>query len=142
MQVENILQSKGTAVHTVSEHANVADAVAMLNRHRIGAVVVVDDGGEVAGILSERDVVRKMGTDPTTFLKSPVADCMTRKVVTCERHDAIATVMEKMTENRIRHMPIVEEGALVGIISIGDVVKRKIEEAELEALALREYIAT
>lgn len=142
MQVENILQAKGTTVHTVSEHALVGDAIGMLNRHRIGAVVVVDDGGEVAGILSERDIVRKMGDDPTTFLKSPVAECMTRKVVTCSRQDAIAVVMEKMTENRIRHMPIVEDGALVGIISIGDVVKRKIEEAELEASALREYIAT
>ncbi len=142
MQVENILQSKGRAVHTVSAQARIADAVALLNSHRIGAVVVVDQGGEVAGILSERDIVRKMGNDPTTFLQTRVADCMTKAVVTGTRTDTVDSVMEKMTQHRIRHLPICEDRALVGIISIGDVVKRKIEEAEQEALALREYIAS
>jgi CBS domain-containing protein len=142
MQVENILQSKGTAVHTVASHARIADAVQMLNTHRIGAVVVVEEGGEVAGILSERDIVRKMGADPTAFLQTTVAEVMTRSVVVVERHESIASVMEKMTEHRIRHLPVCENGALVGIVSIGDVVKRKIEEAEQEASALREYIAS
>ncbi len=142
MQVENILQSKGAAVHTITSRARVSDAVKALNAHRIGAIVVVDAGGEVAGIVSERDVVRKMGDDPTAFLELPVSEIMTRSVVTCRRSDSIALVMERMTEHRVRHIPICEDGELVGIVSIGDVVKRKIEEAEFEASALRDYIAT
>lgn len=143
MQVENILQAKGTAVHTVRRSARIAEAIALLNSHHIGAVVVVNAGGEVAGILSERDIVRKMGDDPTSFLQSPVEKIMTAKVITCARQDTVATVMERMTQYRIRHMPIVEaDGTLCGIVSIGDVVKRKIEETEQEASALRQYITS
>ncbi len=142
MQVENILQSKGRAVHTVAAHARIADAIRSLNTHRIGAVVVVDEGGDVAGILSERDIVRKMGDNPTAFLATTVADCMTRSVVTCKPSDSIAEVMETMTANRIRHLPVCADRTLCGIVSIGDVVKGKIEEAEQEATALREYIAS
>jgi CBS domain-containing protein len=144
MQVENILQSKGNAVHTVRRSARIAEAVALLNAHHIGAVVVTNAGGEVAGILSERDIVRKMGDDPTSFLQTTVDQVMTAKVITCFRQDTIATVMERMTQYRIRHMPIVESDGvtLCGIVSIGDVVKRKIEETEQEASALREYIAS
>jgi CBS domain-containing protein len=142
MQVENILQAKGRAVHTVAAHARIADAIRTLNTQRIGAVVVVDEGGDVAGILSERDIVRKMGDDPTAFLNTTVADCMTRSVVTCSPAETVASVMEKMTAHRIRHLPVCEQGELCGIVSIGDVVKGKIEEAEREALALREYIAS
>lgn len=141
MQVEHILQGKGTAVHTVRRIATIAEAIATLNQHRIGAVVVVNAGGEVAGILSERDIVRKMGDDPTSFLSTTVDKVMTAKVITCSRQDSVATVMERMTQYRIRHMPIVEaDGTLCGIVSIGDVVKKKIEETEQEASALREYI--
>jgi CBS domain-containing protein len=142
MQVEHILQAKGSAVITVSDHDRIADAVDLLNTHRIGAVVVVTDGGKVVGILSERDIVRKMGSDPTTFLHTRIGDTMTRAVVTCARSDTVASVMETMTNNRIRHLPVCESGALVGIVTIGDVVKGKIEEAEQEATALREYIAS
>jgi CBS domain-containing protein len=142
MQVESILQSKGVAVHTVASHARVADAVRVLNTQRIGAVVVVEEGGEVAGILSERDIVRKMGDDPTRFLQKPVAEVMTRSVVTCQRSDFLSSVMEQMTEFRIRHVPVCEDGALVGIVSIGDVVKWQIAEVEQEAVALRAYIAS
>ncbi len=143
MQVENILQSKGTAVHTVRRSARIAEAVALLNGHHIGAVVVVNAGGEVCGILSERDIVRKMGADPTAFLQTTVENVMTAKVITCSRQDTVATVMERMTQYRIRHMPILEaDGTLCGIVSIGDVVKRKIEETEQEASALRDYIAS
>lgn len=143
MQVENILQAKGTAVYTVRRSARIAEAIGLLNAHHIGAVVVVNAGGEVAGILSERDIVRKMGDDPTTFLQTTVDQVMTAKVITSTRHDTIATVMERMTQYRIRHMPIVEaDGTLCGIVSIGDVVKRKIEETEQEASALRQYIAS
>jgi CBS domain-containing protein len=142
MQVENILQSKGVTVHTVTTHAPIAEAVGILNKHRIGAVVVVTDSDEVAGILSERDVVRHLGDDPATLMKRAVSEIMTSKVVTCGRATSVSDLMEQMTRFRIRHIPIVEDGRLVGIVSIGDVVKRKIEETEQEALALKEYIAS
>ncbi len=142
MQIENILQSKGTAVHTVTAGAPLSEAVQLLNTHKIGAVVVVDAKGGVAGILSERDIVRRLGTDPAKLLASPVRTAMTAKVITATRAHTVSDLMELMTRHRIRHIPVVEGTKLVGIVSIGDVVKRKIEETEQEALALREYIAS
>ena len=142
MQVETLLQSKGTVVHTVPVTAPVSVAVDTLNQRRIGAVVVVDDKGAVAGILSERDVVRHMKGDCATLLAQPVSTIMTSTVITCSRDTAVSEHREQMTRYRIRHSPIVENGELVGIVSIGDVVKRKIEETEQEAIALREYIAS
>ena len=141
MQVENILQSKGRTVFTVSASATIAEAVGLLNAKRIGAVVVVN-GKTVVGILSERDVVRHLGDDWAALANRPVSDVMTKAVVSVSRFATVADVMERMTEKRIRHMPIVEDGELAGIISIGDVVKRKIEETEQEATALKEYIAS
>ena len=142
MQVENILQSKGRAVHTLPTGATIAEAVELLNTRKIGAVVVTTDKGKVAGILSERDVVRHLGKDWTSLASRPVSEVMTKDVVTMSRRATVAEVMERMTERRIRHLPIVDNGELVGIVSIGDVVKRKIEEAEQEANALKEYIAS
>jgi CBS domain-containing protein len=142
MQVQNILQSKGTAVHSVPANAKVRDAVGALNKHNIGAVLVVDTEGRLAGIISERDVVRLLGRDATGALGRPVSECMTASVVTCTRETSVATLMEQMTRFRIRHMPVVEDGDIKGLVSIGDVVKRKIEETEQEASALREYIAS
>lgn len=142
MQVDTILHNKGVVVHTVSVDASIADAVKILNTHKIGAVVVVNAKGGVAGILSERDVVRRLADDPAKLLARSVKDCMTAKVITVTRKASVDDLMNTMTANRIRHVPIVESGKLVGIVSIGDVVKRKIEETEQEALALREYIAT
>jgi CBS domain-containing protein len=142
MQVENILQSKGRAVHTLPTGATIAEAVELLNTRKIGAVVVTTDKGKVAGILSERDVVRHLGKDWTSLASRPVSEVMTKDVVTMSRRATVAEVMERMTERRIRHLPIVDNGELVGIVSIGDVVKRKIEEAEQEATALKEYIAS
>lgn len=141
MQVDSILRTKGTLVHTVTADARLGEAVHILNTHNIGAVVVVDKAGQVAGILSERDVVRKLDNDPGKALERLVRDCMTAVVVTCTRETTVAELMEKMTARRIRHIPIVEDNKLIGIVSIGDVVKRKIEETEQEALALREYIS-
>ncbi len=141
MQVENILQSKGRDVVTVTAGSTIAEAVDLLNSKRIGAVVVVD-GKKVVGILSERDVVRHLGQDWAALSSRPVSEVMTKTVVTVSRFATIADVMERMTERRIRHMPIVENGHLAGIVSIGDVVKRKIEETEQEATALKEYIAS
>jgi CBS domain-containing protein len=140
MQVENILQSKGRAVETVTSATTIAQAVDVLNAKRIGAVVVVD-AGKVVGILSERDVVRHLGTDWAALANRPVSEIMTKNVFTASRFATISDVMERMTEKRIRHMPVVDNNELGGIVSIGDVVKRKIEETEQEALALKEYIA-
>jgi CBS domain-containing protein len=142
MLVENILQTKGVVVHTLPETGTLADAVAMLNRHNIGAVVITDTSGTIIGILSERDIVRRLGTNPANALNLSIADCMVRGVVTGSLVTPIDEVMERMTNFRIRHMPIVDGGTLVGIVSIGDVVKFKIEEVEREANALREYIAS
>ena len=142
MHVDTILQTKGSAVHTLAKTGTLADAVALLNAHNIGAVVITDGNDTIAGILSERDIVRQLGKNPTGALALPIADCMTRTVVTAERTTTIDDVMERMTRRRIRHMPIAEDGRLVGIISIGDVVKLKIAEVEHEAEALRDYIAS
>jgi CBS domain-containing protein len=141
MQVEHILQSKGRAVHTVAADTTLAEAVKLLTERRIGAVVVLD-GRKVAGILSERDIVRHLGEDWAALASRPVRDVMTSAVVTTGRYATVAEIMEQMTERRIRHVPVVEGGELVGIVSIGDVVKRKIEETEQEATALKEYIAS
>ncbi len=142
MHVDIILQSKGMAVFTVPDDATVLDAIRELNARRIGAVVVTDSAGSVAGIVSERDVVRRLEGDPVGLLAQPVSAIMSKRVVSTTRDATISRVMELMTEHRIRHMPVIEDGVLVGILSIGDVVKSKIEEAELEATALREYIAS
>jgi CBS domain-containing protein len=142
MLVDNILQAKGTLVHTLPATASISEAVDILNAHNIGAVVVTDENNLVVGILSERDVVRQLGGDPAHTLSRSVGDCMSSSVITCSRDTDIAMVMERMTTFRIRHIPVIENGDLVGIVSIGDVVKRKIEEAEQEASALRDYIAS
>ena len=141
MHVDNILQTKGRAVTTVTPGSTIAEAVTLLNTKKIGAVVVVD-GKRVAGILSERDVVRHLGTDWGSLANRPVSDVMTKNVISVSRFATVGDVIERMTQNRIRHMPIVENGELVGIVSIGDVVKHKIEETEQEAQALKEYIAS
>src|SRR3954449_318750 len=132
MQVENILQTKGRAVVTVTARSTIAEAVDLLNTHRIGAVVVTD-GSKVVGILSERDVVRHLGKDWGSLPSRPVSEVMTKAVVTTGRYASVGELMERMTEHRIRHIPVVEGSELVGIVSIGDVVKRKIEETEQEA---------
>lgn len=142
MLVENILQTKGMVVHTLVETGTLADAVTMLNQHNIGAVVITDADGAIVGILSERDIVRRLGADPTATLGLAIADCMVRGVVTSTLTTDIDEVMEHMTNYRIRHMPVVDGDTLIGIISIGDVVKSKIQAVEQEATALRDYIAS
>jgi CBS domain-containing protein len=142
MLVENILQTKGVVVHTLPETGTLADAVAMLNRHNIGAVVITDANGAIIGILSERDIVRRLGTDPAKVLSQSIASCMVRGVITSTLTTSVDEVMQRMTNFRIRHMPIVDGDKLVGIVSIGDVVKSRIEAAEQEANALRDYIAS
>lgn len=142
MKVEHILQTKGADVFTVRDTATIAEAVTLLADKNIGAVVVKNAAGGVAGILSERDVVRQLKSKGADALAAPVSACMTANVVTCARCDTVDQIMSKMTQKRIRHVPVVENGALVGLVSIGDVVKRKIEETEQEAAALRDYITS
>lgn len=141
MKVGQILQVKGGDVYSVSVEARIADAVRILNDRNIGAVLV-KDGSSIAGILSERDIVRQLGRSGSAALDASVRDCMTSAVLTCSAETTVNELMEKMTEQRIRHIPVVENGELMGVVSIGDVVKRKIEEAEQESSALREYIAS
>ncbi len=141
MKVEHILQTKGAQVYSVSGDATLSEAVQVLNDKNIGAVVV-KSGGTIAGILSERDIVRQLRKGGTAALQEAVKSCMTVDISTCSLETTLDELMSEMTVRRIRHVPVVENGALVGIVSIGDVVKRKIETAEQEAAALRDYIAS
>lgn len=142
MNVDTILKTKGNAVQTIAAGAPLSEAVRLLNSHKIGALVVVDARGKVAGILSERDIVRRLEGDPLALLAGPVRNAMTAKVITTTRAASAADLMELMTTHRIRHVPVVENDQLLGIVSIGDVVKYKIEQVEFEATALKQYIAS
>ena len=142
MKVEQILKSKGADVFAVMETDSISDAVSVLNEKNIGAVVVRGNSGKVVGILSERDVVRRLGSKGGDALVMRVQECMTPDPFTCSSEATLDDVMSQMTHKRIRHLPVTNEGELVGVISIGDVVKRKIELAEQEAQALKEYISS
>lgn len=142
MTVRAILSRKGRDVVTISPTANLSDAVKLLAERRIGAVIVTGPDNRVAGILSERDIVRVLGARGPAALDENVAAVMTRKVTTCAEADTIAGLMERMTAGKFRHLPVVDQGRLTGVISIGDVVKSRLEEIEGETNALREYIAT
>lgn len=142
MKVEHILQSKGAAVFAVREIDAIADAVSVLNEKNIGAVIVRDGAGGVVGILSERDIVRRLGEGGAEVLSLSVGQCMTPEPYTCTPDTTLDDVMAQMTDKRIRHLPVTNDGKLVGVISIGDVVKRKIEQAEFEAKALKDYISS
>ncbi len=142
MNVEAILKSKGREVATIASTAKISDAVALLRRKGIGARVVSVDGKTIAGILSERDIVQGLSDQGARLLDLPVAKLMTHPVVTCKLTDDIATLMSQMTERRIRHLPVVEGGKLVGIVSIGDVVKNRVDEIESEASSLRQFIVS
>ena len=142
MNVEHILAAKGRDVLTIEPDRTLADAARVLTERKIGAVVVTDAGRAVLGILSERDIVRAVAREGAAALDHPVSRYMTGKVVTCTGHSSINELMEVMTERKFRHVPIVENGRLSGIISIGDVVKHRVAEIEAEHQALREYIAT
>ena len=138
--VRHILDRKGRDVATISPKASLADAVHMLADRRIGAVVVSSGDRSIAGILSERDIVRAVARLGAGALDSSVADTMTAKVVTCAETDSIGDLMERRTEGKSRHLPVVDAGKLVGIISIGDVVKSRVAEMEHEQSALKDYI--
>lgn len=141
MTVQAILGDKGFEVISVQASAKLSDAIRILSERRIGAVLVMD-GHHIEGILSERDVVRALGKDGASVLNTSVGEVMTRKVVTCRRADTAASIMEKMTNGKFRHLPVVENEHVVGLISIGDIVKWRVREYEREQEALRDYIKT
>ena len=142
MTVRAILSRKGRDVATIAPTVSLSEAVRLLAQRRIGAVVVTGPDDRVAGILSERDIVRSLSERGPAALDDNVAAVMTRKVMTCTEAETVAAIMERMTAGKFRHLPVVEQGQLAGIISIGDVVKWRLEEIEGETNALREYIAT
>lgn len=142
MTVKAILMRKGGDVATIAASATLKEAVQLLAERRIGAVIVAGADNRVAGMLSERDIVRMLARDGAAALDTQVEHTMTRKVVTCGQNDTVGMIMERMTAGRFRHLPVVEQERLVGVISIGDVVKWRLEEMEQEQNAMREYIAT
>jgi CBS domain-containing protein len=141
MTVRSILNNKGHQVMSVEPDAKLAAAVKLLGEKKIGAVLVMNQS-RLEGILSERDIVRVIGERGAGALEEPVSQVMTRKVVTCKETDTVAELMEMMTTGKFRHLPVVDNGKVVGLISIGDIVKRRVQEYESEQEALRDYIKT
>ena len=142
MQTHQILDRKGREVATITPESPVRAAVEQLGTANIGALVVSDDGATVAGIVSERDVVRRLASDGPGLLDQPVSSIMQADVLTCSGTDLVDDLMHRMTEHRIRHLPVVDDGQLVGIISIGDVVKTHVDALETERDQIVDYIRT
>ena len=142
MNVKTILAAKGGDIYSIDPTANLVAAATLLSTHRIGAAVIRGAGGRLAGILSERDIVRAVSEHGAAALALPVGQVMTRNVTTCGEDDSIADIMERMTDGKFRHVPVLKNNKLVGVISIGDVVKQRVEEVERDADAMRDYIQT
>jgi CBS domain-containing protein len=142
MTVKAILSRKGTNVVTADPNASLGEAVKTLAAHRIGAIVVTGADRRIVGILSERDIVRVLGERGASVLDEPVSAVMTRKVISCKQNDTVAAIMEMMTLGKFRHLPVLEGERVVGLISIGDIVKWRVREYEMEQEALRDYIKT
>ncbi len=140
MRVDGVLQGKGSEVATIGPDQTLLAATAELGKRRIGALVVVAADGSVAGIVSERDIVAAVAREGAAVLSRAVREVMTAEVITCSPNDTMEQLMSAMTEQHIRHLPVVSDGALVGIVSIGDVVKRRVAEIQDEATALGDYI--
>lgn len=140
MTVRSILDEKGHDVETIRPDASLRQAMEVLAEKRIGAIVVTDAERRVVGILSERDCVRVIGNDGPGRLDDPISTVMTAKVVTADGNETVHQIMEHMTAGRFRHLPVVQGGRLIGIVSIGDVVKHRLAEMERESHAMREYI--
>jgi CBS domain-containing protein len=141
MTVRAILDSKGHQIQSVEPQAKLAAAIKILGERKIGAVLVMDKG-QIEGILSERDIVRVLGERGASVLDETVSAVMTRKVISCKPSDTVSAIMEMMTSGKFRHLPVVDDGRVVGLISIGDIVKWRVSEYELEQEALRDYIKT
>ena len=141
MRVSNLLATKGHEVATISQERSVSDAVQMLKEHRIGALIVTGADAPLAGIFSERDVVRALAESGAAALDLKVADLMSSEVTTCDESTSVTDLMGLMTAKRIRHVPVVHEGQLVGMVSIGDVVKARFDELEHEKQDLLDYVS-
>lgn len=141
MKIEHILRDKGSAIFSLGLDATLEDACRELENRRVGALVALDEQGGIAGVLSERDIVRNAARAGCSALSLTVKECMTRSVVTISPEASLDDALSRMTDRRIRHLPVVQNGKLLGVISIGDLVKAKIEEAQAESAALKEYIA-
>ncbi len=139
MHVQAVLGNKGGQIVSMPPQATIQEACRLLTEHRIGAVLVLD-GDQVAGVFSERDVVRVLEDKGAAALDIPLSEVMSRNVLTCNPEDSIDAVMGVMTARRVRHLPVLAEGRLVGLVSIGDVVKYRLDEAALEVDSLREYV--
>jgi CBS domain-containing protein len=140
MTVATIIASKGRDVASAAPHRTLSEIAQILASRRIGALLIMGSDGDLKGIISERDVVRAIAKSGPSALDEPVSQHMTTRVVTCEENDLISDVMSEMTRGRFRHMPVVNGKRVVGVISIGDVVKQRIAEAESESRLMREYI--
>lgn len=140
MNVATILREKGRTVHSEPVDATIRMVARRLVGERVGALVLLDRRGDLAGIISERDIVRAVAAHDCSILDEPAETIMTRNVVTCAESDSVAAVMAVMTDGRFRHVPVMNNGRLVGLISIGDVVKNHIAEVEMEASALKTYL--
>lgn len=141
MKVAQLLGAKGREVSTISQERSISDAVALLKERGIGALVVTGPQPPLAGILSERDVVRALATRGADALSLTVSELMSREVVTCHGSTELNDLMVTMTQRRIRHVPVVEDGRLTGLVSIGDVVKSRIDELETEKRELLDYVS-
>lgn len=141
MRVSEIIERKPiSGVETIHETASIGDLVQRLREKRIGAVVVTDASNRLCGVISERDVIRALAASAETCLRDPVSDYMTREVVVAHPNDSAVSILEKMTSGRFRHMPVLDNGALVGLVSIGDLVKHRIEMLQRDNEALEEFI--
>lgn len=141
MTVANILAHKGSTVFSVAPALSIYDAARTLRQHHVGAVLVLEADGTVQGVLSERDIVRALVDAGPEVMDKPVKTIMTTLLHTCRPADTVHSAMEQMTTRRIRHLPVLEDGKLVGMVSIGDLVKARIEQSEREAAELKDYIA-
>jgi CBS domain-containing protein len=140
MHVKNILSAKGGHVVSIEPNATVDTAVRTLAEHKIGALLVLGPDRRIVGILSERDIVRVLAEQGAGALTQPLAQVMTRKVFTCSPSETIGVIMERMTAGKFRHVPVIEQDQVIGVVSIGDVVKYRLQEMEHESAALRDYI--
>ncbi|WP_040808337.1 CBS domain-containing protein [Nocardia concava] len=140
MRISEILRRKGSGVVTIAPDATVRELLRVLSAHNVGAVVVSADDVSIAGIVSERDIVRRLHTHGADLLDAPVSSIMTAAVHTCAPDDDVETLNATMTEHRIRHLPVLQDGRMIGVVSIGDVVKSQISELETEREALVRYL--
>lgn len=140
MILEQLLKEKGGQVYSVAESASLKECAELLDKRRVGAMVILNEGGSVIGVISERDIVRNIAKIGAAALACSVGEVMTRSVVTARPGDTIESAMAKMTDRRIRHLPVVDGARLVGVVSIGDLVKWRIAEADAEVNAIRSYI--